>query len=102
MRRNFTSVTEFILLGLSSTQELEILFFMLFFTIYMVTVAGNLGIIVLISGSTSCLSWPLIGTWQFATLCFMVRRRQWHPTPVLLPEKSHGRRSLVGCSPWGH
>ena len=29
-------------------------------------------------------------------------RRQWHPTPVLLPGKSHGRRSLVGCSPWGH
>ena len=30
-----------------------------------------------------------------------LRRRQWHPTPVLLPGKSHGRRSLVGCSPWG-
>ena len=38
------------------------------------------------------------------------RRRQWHPTPVLLPgkshgqkkrRKSHGRRSLVGCSPRG-
>ena len=29
------------------------------------------------------------------------RRRQWHPTPVLLPGKSHGRRSLAGCSPWG-
>ena len=29
-------------------------------------------------------------------------RRQWHPTPVLLPGKSHGWRSLVGCSPWGH
>ena len=28
-------------------------------------------------------------------------RRQWHPTPVLLPRKSHGWRSLVGCSPWG-
>ena len=28
-------------------------------------------------------------------------RRKWHPTPVLLPEKSHGRRSLVGYSPWG-
>ena len=27
--------------------------------------------------------------------------RQWHPTPVLLPGKSHGWRSLVGCSPWG-
>ena len=29
------------------------------------------------------------------------RRRHWHPTPVLLPGKSHGQRSLVGCSPWG-
>ena len=28
-------------------------------------------------------------------------RRQWHPTPVLLPGKPHGRRSLVGCRPWG-
>ena len=28
-------------------------------------------------------------------------RRQWHPTLVLLPGKSHGQRSLVGCSPWG-
>ena len=28
-------------------------------------------------------------------------RRQWHPIPVLLPGKSHGWRSLVGCSPWG-
>ena len=28
-------------------------------------------------------------------------RRQWQPTPVLLPGKSHGRKSLVGCSPWG-
>ena len=30
------------------------------------------------------------------------RRRQWHPTPVLLAGNSHGWRSLVGCSPWGH
>ena len=29
------------------------------------------------------------------------QRRQWHSTPVLLPGKSHRRRSLVGCSPWG-
>ena len=28
--------------------------------------------------------------------------RQWQPTPVLFPGKSHRRRSLVGCSPWGH
>ena len=32
----------------------------------------------------------------------LLRRRQWHPTPVLLPGKSYGRRSLAGCSPWGH
>ena len=30
------------------------------------------------------------------------RRRQWHPTPVLLPGKSHGWRSLVSYSPWGY
>ena len=30
-----------------------------------------------------------------------MRRGQWHPTPVLLPRKSHGWRSLVGYSPWG-
>ena len=29
------------------------------------------------------------------------QRRRWNPTPVLLPGKSHGRRSLAGCSPWG-
>ena len=28
--------------------------------------------------------------------------RKWQPTPVLLPEKFHGQRSLVGYSPWGH
>ena len=31
---------------------------------------------------------------------FYTRRRQWHPTPVLLPGKSHGQRSLVGCHLW--
>ena len=28
-------------------------------------------------------------------------RRKWQPTPVFLPGKVHGHRSLVGCSPWG-
>ena len=37
-------------------------------------------------------SFPLLSEW----------RRRWHPTPALLPGKSHGRRSFVGCSPWGH
>ena len=40
-------------------------------------------------------AWELIGPNSVS------RRRQWHPTPVLLPGKSLGRRSLVGCSPWG-
>ena len=35
------------------------------------------------------------------TRSFRYWRRRWHPIPVLLPGKSHGRRSLVGCSPWG-
>ena len=46
---------------------------------------GNCKVASLFSGTMRC-SW----------------RRQWHPTPVLLPGKSHRRRSLVGCSPWGH
>ena len=47
------------------------------------------------------------GLWQIGNFVLeisyynAVQRRQWHPTPVLLPEKSHGRRNLVGCSPWG-
>ena len=31
----------------------------------------------------------------------LIWRRQWHPTPVLLPGKSYGQRSLEGCTPWG-
>ena len=34
-------------------------------------------------------------------VCKTIWRRQWHPTPVLLPGKSHGQRSLVGFRPWG-
>ena len=36
--------------------------------------------------------------WEDITIWW---RRQWHPTLVLSPGESHGRRSLVGCSPWG-
>ncbi|KAK7811285.1 hypothetical protein U0070_002218 [Myodes glareolus] len=45
---NYFTVTEFFLAGLSGKQELQILLFLLFFGIYMVTVAGNLGMITLI------------------------------------------------------
>ncbi|KAB0336852.1 hypothetical protein FD755_025827, partial [Muntiacus reevesi] len=79
MRRNITSVTEFILPGLTNCLELQILFFVLFLAIYIATVAGNLGMIVLIQInarlhtpiSISWLSWPLTGTWPSAIPCFM-------------------------------
>ena len=48
---------------------------------------------------------PLLTQWQNLRQkprpSILVWRRQWHPTPVLLPGKSHGRRSLVDCSLWG-
>ena len=44
---------------------------------------------------------PLLTVTSFVAERGLYWRRQWHPTPVLLPGKSHGWRSLVGCSPWG-
>ena len=60
------------------------------------TLLGFQTAILLSSTNTSLLrnsSQPATGPQQ--------QRRQWQPTPVLLPGKSHGWRSLVGCSPWG-
>ena len=65
--------------------------------------------------------WPVIfihlweGMWlRWWSVCLQCRKpgfdswvgripwkRKWQPSPVLLPGKSHGRRILVGCSPWG-
>ena len=42
-----------------------------------------------------------ICVWSYSSLLTVLRRRQWQATPVFLPGKSHGRRSLVGYSPWG-
>ena len=43
-------------------------------------------------------TFAIICNFSVVTVLFS-RRRQRHPTPVLLPGKSHGRRGLVGCSP---
>ena len=43
----------------------------------------------------------LLGRKVMTNLDSIFWRRQWLPIPVLLPGKSHGQRSLVGCSPWG-
>ena len=50
---------------------------------------------------TKLFPWPFIHFLHLETTNYKFRRRRWHPTPVLLPRKSHGWRSLVGCSPWG-
>ena len=47
-------------------------------------------------------AWEVPNNYIMMQLISIQWRRQWQPTPVLLPGKSHGRRSLVGCSPWGH
>ena len=61
--------------------------------------AMNIGVHVSLSILVSSVRMPISGN---AGSYGSSRRRQWHPTPVLLPGKSHGWRSLVGCSPWGH
>ena len=49
----------------------------------------------------------LVPSYNFSEIGFLTScasrywRRQWHPIPVLLFGKSHGWRSLEGCSPWG-
>ena len=44
----------------------------------------------------------LLGRKVMTNLDSIFCRRQWHPTPALLPGKCHGWRNLVGYSPWGH
>ena len=60
----------------------------------------------------SQVNWSIQASWVLQCFSFVMgfgviehsrliyHRRQWHPTLVLLPGKSHGRRSLEGCSPW--
>uniref|UniRef100_A0A452QK53 Olfactory receptor n=1 Tax=Ursus americanus TaxID=9643 RepID=A0A452QK53_URSAM len=72
MRKNSTSVTEFILLGLTSRLGLQIVLFLLFLVIYVVTVAGNLGTIVLIQANAR-LHKPMyffLSHLSFVDLCF--------------------------------
>ena len=55
---------------------------------------------------TNTFTYYLVDKWT--NQCYLIdihyntiRRRQWYPTPVLLPGKSHGWRRLIGCGPWG-
>ena len=51
--------------------------------------------------SRSLLKFIFIESMMLSNHLILCRRRQWQPTPVLLPGKSDGQRSLVGYSPWG-
>ena len=55
----------------------------------------------LVAQTVKCLP-TMWETWVRSWVGKILWRRQWHPTPVLLPGESHGRRSLVGYSPWDH
>ncbi|KAM5225835.1 olfactory receptor 5F1-like [Hipposideros larvatus] len=70
-RTNYTLVTEFILLGLTDTVELQIVLFLLFFVIYTLTVLGNAGMILLI-WADSRLHTPMyffLANLSFADIC---------------------------------
>ena len=67
--------------------------------------SGRADLLSLSYETTHCYHFSPLAITFFFPLNFLfytrVQRRQWHPTPVLLPKKSHGQRSLVGCSLWG-
>uniref|UniRef100_A0A8C8ZDW1 Olfactory receptor n=1 Tax=Prolemur simus TaxID=1328070 RepID=A0A8C8ZDW1_PROSS len=91
MTRNFTSVTQFILLGLTNCLELQIFFFVLFLVAYVVTVAGNLGMIVLIQVNVR-LHMPMyffLSHLSFADLCFSS-----NVTPKMLEIFLSGKKTI--------
>ena len=67
------------------------------------SVAMNIGVHVSLSILVSSVCMPNSGIAGLygSSIYSSLRNRQWHPTPVLLPRKSHGQRSLVGCRLWG-
>ena len=67
-----------------------LIFFYLYFFNFFSEEKGSYFIILILS-LPATLQTPHLSVW----------RKQWHPTPVLLPGKSHGWRSLVAYSPWG-
>ena len=62
---------------------------------------GLTGLILLSKELSRVFSNTTVQKHQFFGVQLSLWRRQWQPTPALLPGKSHGWRSLVGCNPWG-
>ena len=56
-----------------------------------------------LSGWRICLQYRRHRRWRFDPWAGKIPwRRKWQPSPVFLLEKSHGQRSLAGCSPWDY
>ncbi|XP_039708040.1 olfactory receptor 5F1-like [Pteropus medius] len=95
-RTNYTVVTEFILLGLADTLELQITLFLLFFMVYTLTVWGNVGMILLIRAD-SRLHTPMyffLANLSFADICYSSTI-----TPKMLVDLLSEKKiiSFVGC-----
>ena len=65
------------------------------------TACKSLCILQIFWGGKFCFPIPSSPQCLNISICFSIQLRQWHPTPVFLPGKSHGWKSLVGCSPQG-
>nr|XP_048298938.1 olfactory receptor 5M9 [Myodes glareolus] len=93
---NFTDVTEFLLVGLTRRQELQVLFFAVFLVVYMVTLLGNVGMIILIS-----ISPPLQSPMYFflSHLSFVDVLFSSNVTPKMLENLLSERKTIsyVGC-----
>ena len=88
--------------ALSQTYMCSVVFLLLLFFLSLLSSHTVFSVRASHLGFPTCTS--LVGFFSLTFMTFSRTwgwRRQWHPTPILLPGKSHGRRSLVGCSPWG-
>ncbi|XP_006756390.1 PREDICTED: olfactory receptor 5F1 [Myotis davidii] len=95
-RTNYTLVTEFILLGLAETLELQIILFFLFLVIYTLTVCGNVGMILLIR-TDSRLHTPMyffLANLSFVDVCYSST-----VTPKMLVDLLSEKKtiSFAGC-----
>ena len=87
-KRKSVTTSTFSLSICLKVMELDAMILGFFFLIFSFKAAFSLSSVNLIKG-------------LFSSSMFSAQRRQGQPTPVLLPGKSHGWRSLVGCNPWG-
>ena len=87
----------FSILSLSVYMCVEVWSWFLAHIIYM-------GLVFFIHSASLCLLVGAFNPFTFKVIIDIyvpIQRRKWQPTPVLLPGKYHGWRSLVGYSPWG-